>query len=653
MINNLKAISSYFIPGLNMIPRLPIVTARTCTKCFSTRTNVPSYTPLLEMVATRQTQARRSVLVQVKGPNSGSDLASYCQDMFGKVSGLYYFNNTVSKNFTDFFIVEFDSEESVGQVMRLAQHQDSEGGTGGIKPVPVYSPFLWFQGVQGVKNSTMRSDCDVKIDLGEKRSVNTLQQVMNMSCVSEQMYHLWNMNNMTDTSLRLRFLVCRQIELAISGMFPNAQVLPFGSAINGFGTCTSDQDMILVLDKVREVPEEVADRLVFQAKGAVYGNWRDQVQRYCEEVADIMQKFLPGCQDVQRILNARVPIIKYFHQFAGLECDLSMSSSSGLHMSCLLHLWGDMDWRVRPLVTTVRRWASSRGLVKQVRPTHFFTNFTLTMLVVCYLQQVHSMLPSMNNLVDRSSSKDFFVCEDGIDIQFLHNISGHKEQLNSCFSSDISLSDLFLGFLNFYSVFDFYSLALCPISGSSKPKEKSWRNSSAMDLINPLEPDLNVSYNVNNRALDIFQSRCREDSVKMQKLRQVEDGGESNNEGLFWLFDGKNASPPRAKYSIPRIESIGLKKEVDMNEQSEPKKTVRINSGERMKPGSRSKQQEYMGEETKISLKDLFHNNHATYTEQNEQKSPGVDVLKDEKRVQNLKAKYLRSRDTKAFDYKV
>ena len=191
-------------------------------------------------------------------------------------------------------------------------------------------------------------------------------------------------------------------------------------------------------------------RLVFQAKGAVYGGERAQVQRYCEEVASIIQSFLPGCQDVQKILNARVPLIKYSHQLAGLECDLSMSSSSGLHMSCLLHLWGDMDWRVRPLVATVRRWAKCNGLVKEVRPTHFFTNFTLTMLVVCYLQQVHSMLPSLTTLVDKSSSTDSYLCKDGVNIQFLHNISGQKEQLNHCFCYTISLSNLFQDFLTFY-----------------------------------------------------------------------------------------------------------------------------------------------------------------------------------------------------------
>ena len=134
-------------------------------------------------------------------------------------------------------------------------------------------------------------------------------------------------------------------------MFPFSQVLPFGSAINGFGTCSSDQDMVLLLEDHNLTKK---NRLVFQAKSAMYGGDRAQVQRYCEEVASIIQSFLPGCQDVQKILAARVPLIKYSHSLAGLECDLSMSSSSGLHMSCLLHLWGSTDWRVRPLVATVR-----------------------------------------------------------------------------------------------------------------------------------------------------------------------------------------------------------------------------------------------------------------------------------------------------------
>jgi len=647
MISHIKLLSSSLSPRCNLIPRWSTLTAQPCVNCSTTRTNVPGYTPLLDVVESRRAQARRSVLVQVAGPNSAHDLANYCQENFGQVGSLHYFKNNVSKTFTDFFIVEFRSHKCVEKVMGKAQHSEGEGG--GMGPVPVYSPFLWLQGGKGPKKF---KDCEVPVHINLEDTDKALQQVRNMVGVSDQMFHLWKMNTMTDASLRLRFLVSRQVELAISGMFPNAQVLPFGSAINGFGSCSSDQDMILVLDNHKK--EEVGSRLVFQAKGAVYGGERAQVQRYCEEVASIIQSFLPGCQDVQKILNARVPIIKYSHQLAGLECDLSMTSSSGLHMSCLLHLWGDMDWRVRPLVATVRRWAKCNGLVKEVRPTHFFTNFTLTMLVVCYLQQVHSMLPSLATLVDKSKSVDSYLCEDGVKIQFLHNISGQKEQLNHCFSSTISLSDLFQGFLTFYSTFSFPTQALCPISGSSKPKNRSWRNSSALDLINPLEPDLNVSYNVNTRAVEKFQKKCEQGIEKLEMLKLAEKEGESLKEGLFWLLENQNDQLKKNhKFALPRIQEIGLNKVrpnemerlFDMRELDPEPAQPKVRFDEK-KPRPPTVGQGEAGV-SKVRVQDLFPGK-----EKKKSKKPKVD-LNEEERVEELKAKYLRSKEAPTFTYKL
>lgn len=45
-----------------------------------------------------------------------------------------------------------------------------------------------------------------------------------------------------------------------------------------------------------------------------------------EAIGDLLQLFLPGCSQVRRILQARVPIIKYYQQLADVECDLSMSN---------------------------------------------------------------------------------------------------------------------------------------------------------------------------------------------------------------------------------------------------------------------------------------------------------------------------------------
>ena len=263
-------------------------------------------------------------------------------------------------------------------------------------------------------------------------------------------------------------------------------------------------------------------------------------------------------QDVQKILNARVPLIKYTQELAGLDCDLSMSSSSGLHMSCLLHLWGDTDWRVRPLVATVRRWARSLQLVKEMRPTQYFTNFTLTMLVICYLQSL-GMLPAFSTLIDRATEEDAFLCRDGVNATFLHNISNQKEILNQCYQSKDTLVELLHGFFSFYAIYDFNTQLLCPITGTSKMKTKRWANSSHLDIINPLEPSLNVSYNVNGKAIESFKDRCRESIRKLNDIKKSRSDGEPLNDGLFWLFESSEKKRnERPKLTIPNLHDFDL-----------------------------------------------------------------------------------------------
>ena len=95
-------------------------------------------------------------------------------------------------------------------------------------------------------------------------------------------------------------------------MFPWASVLPFGSSVNGFGRHSCDLDMVLNLDKDREVEVDGASRLVYHAKGGVYGGDRAQVQRYCDEISKIIQSFLPGCQVLGLVLGSLDKIRKFF-----------------------------------------------------------------------------------------------------------------------------------------------------------------------------------------------------------------------------------------------------------------------------------------------------------------------------------------------------
>lgn len=71
--------------------------------------------------------------------------------------------------------------------------------------------------------------------------------------------------------------------------------------------------------------EKDNSRLVYQTKSAM-SKELTQTKIYLEVVSDMMNYFMPGIVDIRKILQARVPIIKYRQKLTDLECDLSMSN---------------------------------------------------------------------------------------------------------------------------------------------------------------------------------------------------------------------------------------------------------------------------------------------------------------------------------------
>lgn len=73
-------------------------------------------------------------------------------------------------------------------------------------------------------------------------------------------------------------------------------------------------------------------------------------------------------------------------------------------MSDFLHIMGSVDERVRPLVFTIRKWASEVGLTNS-SPGRWISNFSLTLLVLAFLQNpeiTKPVLPSLNSLVKQA-----------------------------------------------------------------------------------------------------------------------------------------------------------------------------------------------------------------------------------------------------------
>lgn len=55
-----------------------------------------------------------------------------------------------------------------------------------------------------------------------------------------------------------------------------------------------------------------------------------------------------------------------------------------------------MDWRVKPLIFTIRKWARNMNVTKEISG-QWITNFSLTLLILFYLQ-IKNILPSLDSI---------------------------------------------------------------------------------------------------------------------------------------------------------------------------------------------------------------------------------------------------------------
>lgn len=310
----------------------------------------------------------------------------------------------------------------------------------------------------------------------------------------------------------------------MKGLFPRAAVLPFGSSVNSFGHRDSDLDMTLELsgDGGKEA-RGGSGRLVFQGKASsTPANQRLTLQRRMEVMAELLDHFMPGCSQVRRILNAKVPIIKYRQDLTAIDCDLTMANRSGYHMSRMLHLYGSCDPRVAPLVCVLRRWARSRGLTSP-QAGRWLTNFSLTMLVLTYLMNTSPplLLPLTTLKVTTGSDP-----ETG-DPSFTIPPQSTAAAASTAAGNAQTLEDLLRGFFAHYDKFKFRERGLSIVNGRDFVKPVH----CALYIQNPLERDLNVSRNVTLEEVERFSTEVTHARYLMEAENEE---GDSSNTSILW-----------------------------------------------------------------------------------------------------------------------
>ncbi|XP_053696653.1 poly(A) RNA polymerase, mitochondrial [Sabethes cyaneus] len=491
------------------------------------------------MLANRRAEARRSILVQVSSERSFPELTAYCSQFGTIVSSHHYRVGGTSSGFKEdesdchYILVEFNAPEAADAAMQSAVFNEERPG------VRARSIFLWFRAGPKPKLEGKKGHSKREVSSGSLSTVDGSRSIKDMELkdlllsaesVEDQMKIHYRTCCLNDLGKRLRFLAVRQMESSLQGIFPQAVAYPFGSSVNGYGKIGCDLDISLDLESEAGMKQNRDSRLVYHTKASNV-NERSQVQRQLEALGDVLHLFLPGVNSVRRILKARVPIIKYHHEHLDLEIDLTMNNLTGVHMSELLYLFAQIDDRVQPLTCCVRKWAKSVGLTNQA-PGYWITNFSLTMLVMYFLQQLNEpILPAINKLVKSATKDDLRLNANHVSCPFLRDVS----RLDFKTKNEAKLDELLVQFFEFYAGFDFTQRAISLNLGSSILKP----DHSPMYIVNPLETTLNVSKNVNLEETELFRIQVR-NALWLLDTHDRSTRTSADDWGLVSLFGNKS-----------------------------------------------------------------------------------------------------------------
>nr|XP_023679429.1 poly(A) RNA polymerase, mitochondrial [Paramormyrops kingsleyae] len=453
--------------------------------------------PFYKLLEERKEQAERSVLVSCPSNTSEKRFLKH-MSRHGDINNCFFY-----ESFGTYAVVEFSKRDGVLSVFESASIPNFPHEAA----VPFKSRLLSLK----TNNSGDLASSQPSVKVLSQTAIPIDELVRRLSkkdSIDQQLLLLTNILQLTDENIRLRFLVCSLLRDIAASYFPECVVRPFGSSVNGFGKLGCDLDMFLDLDGISGISQEKTGSsysLEYQLKRT--STERVATQSILSVIGECVDQFGPGCVGIQKILNARCPLVRFSHQPSGFQCDLTANNRVAMKSSELLYLYGQLDERVRALVFSVRCWARVQGVTSNI-PGAWLTNFTLTMLVVFFLQKRSPpLIPTLDHLQALAGPKDKSII-DGNDCTFVSDLTKVKLQENSD-----SLEHLLLEFFEFYGNFDFSKLSI----NIRKGKEQGKPEAAPLHIQNPFQPALNVSKNVNGTQLQRFVSLCQESAWLAQQ----------------------------------------------------------------------------------------------------------------------------------------
>lgn len=181
--------------------------------------------------------------------------------------------------------------------------------------------------------------------------------------ITEGVWRYFENYRQTDEMYRNKIRFRNALYAIFKDVFPYCGLYIVGSSMSGFGTKTSDMDLCLMLSP-------------YQMDG----------KKEAVELLMVIQRAFRKCSFIRRsqVIRARVPILKFEDANTQVECDLNINNNVGIRNTHLLKYYANMDWRVRPLVLFVKKWARFHDINDASKKT--ISSYSLCLMVIHYLQ---------------------------------------------------------------------------------------------------------------------------------------------------------------------------------------------------------------------------------------------------------------------------
>lgn len=277
-------------------------------------------------------------------------------------------------------------------------------------------------------------------------------------------------------------------------------IFVFGSSLNGFGTDSSDIDVVL---EVKEHGSALEDR-------AIRMKWLQDCQ-------SALQQSAPDTFNLLDIVHsARVPIMQLYHIPTKRTIDISINNLTPLANTHLLQTYANMDFRVKMLGLEIKQWAKERQICGAAEG--WLSSYDLVLMTIYYLQAGSLQLPTLQALLPEHDWQS-----SGLSKKSLRDIRVARKALDGLHAKQDTLEGLRAGFFYFYAN-EFFWGEECV---SVRLGKRIWRIDRdfadlmhvavGFDIEDPFQVERNLACHFHSREkMEQFQAAIQETATSLQ-----------------------------------------------------------------------------------------------------------------------------------------